>query len=294
MATDLARAGAPSAGAPDRLVRAVVLPLLVVLTVALFLRWDISGADAPPDARSELVVATAALVILSAIALAVPSRWSALAAAVPSLIHLTDLGPVLWPTTGALSWAVKVVVCVGSAIGVLWIVAATLRSKSSDTSPPWLFVPVGIVLILASLGLPWAIVSNVGVTSGSTTAWELIMGPPNGLPPGVAPIRTLIMLALFVALVSAIVPIFVHSRPLVVTATTCVFGAFALLVALQVYLAVLVDAVEPASDAPGLRVALAGLLVLGVVWTAPRSVEPPIVAGLPLTIGTTAPDERAA
>lgn len=246
----------------------MLVGLLVLVTVLLFLPWSDDSMRTPSvDLRQELIWSSAATVVIGVVGLVFPGRWMSYLAALPTLGALTDVGPVLWPESGTYPWPVKAVVLALSAVGIIWFVAAyTFPAREQTTR--WIVVPVVAALTLATLWLPWVIVSRVGPNSGSKTAIDLLFGTGNAGAPGVLLAKFGLLLIMIVGIVGAVLPLTSRRRTVTRVASILTTCAAAGLVLFCLWLSVRGDAVITAADATGERVAIAGFALIALVWNA--------------------------
>ena len=187
-------------------------------------------------------------------------------AALPTIGALTDIGPVLWPESGTYPWPVKVVVLAIAATGITWIVSA-FTFPAREQSTRWIVVPVAAALTLATLWLPWVIVSQVGSDSGSKTAIDIIF-TTKASAPGIWVARVGIIVIMLVGIAGAILPLTSRRRTVTFVATWLTSSAVAGLVLLCLWLSVRGDAVMAATSSTGQRVAITGFMLIALVWNA--------------------------
>lgn len=240
--------------------------LLGIVTIMLFLPWSTPGGSPTADLRQELVWSAVATVVIGVVGLVFPGRWMAFLAALPTIGALTDIGPVLWPESGTYPWPVKVVVLAIAATGITWIVSA-FTFPAREQSTRWIVVPVAAALTLATLWLPWVIVSQVGSDSGSKTAIDLIF-TTKASAPGIWVARVGIIVIMLVGIAGAILPLTSRRRTVTFVATWLTSSAVAGLVLLCLWLSVRGDAVMAATSSTGQRVAITGFMLIALVWNA--------------------------
>ena len=244
-----------------------MLGLLVATTVLLFIPWS-SGQTTPTvDLRTELIWSAVAAVLLGAVTLAFPSRWMAYLAALPTLGALTNLGPVFLPESGSYAWPVKAVTVVLALIGVGWIIIS-MRSPAREQSTRWVVAPVAAVLIVATLWLPWAIVGGIGPASGPKSAVALLFESAATGAPGVGPTRLAIVVIMAIGIGGAVLPLASRRTGTTRAAMYLVLSAAIGIVLLALAMSVRGDAVQMSDGAAGIRVALAGFLLITLVWNS--------------------------
>lgn len=244
-----------------------MLGLLVVTTILLFIPWSSDQSAPTVDLRTELIWSSVATVLLGAVALAFPSRWMAYIASIPTLGAVTDLGPVFLPESGSYSWPVKAVTVVLTLVGIGWIVLS-MRSPAREQSTRWVVAPVAAILIVATLWLPWAVVSGIGPASGQKSAIALLFESAATGAPGVAPTRLAILAIMAVGIGGAVLPLLSRLASTTRVAMYLVLGAAIGLVLLTLAMSVRGDAVQMSDHASGIRVALAGFLLITLVWNS--------------------------
>lgn len=267
--------GAPESDAPQIDARAPrpstvwwgLAAAFVVLVVLLFIPWTSHDAGPTVDIRPELVVSSILTVVLGAFALAVSNRWTAYVAAIPTFVALSDLSEVLWPATGSYPVLVEIVTCLVSVIGVVWLIRA-LQAHSQSHSVRLAVAPVASALTIASLWLPWIVVSGIGVNSGPMTAFTLLFGNPNSSTGPITIARIAVLVIVVIGAIGSLLPLIGRNESTTRIATVCALGSVLLLAAFTFWLGLPGDAVQPADNQPGPRVALACLMLLALIWQA--------------------------
>lgn len=241
--------------------------LLPAVTILLFIPWSSTGPDPSVDVRPELVWSSVATVVLGALALAFPNRWMSYAAALPTIGALTDLGPVFLPETGSYPWPVKVIVVLVSLVGIAWITMA-MGYPAREQQTRWIVAPVAGALTLATMWLPWVVVSGIGQESGRATAYDVLFSSYAAAAPGVVPTRLAILIIMIVGVIGAVLPLL--SR----TSTATRLGMFMTLfstvaiVLLCLWMSARGDDIQLTDYATGPRVAIAGFAIIALVWSS--------------------------
>ncbi|WP_153503209.1 hypothetical protein [Cumulibacter manganitolerans] len=241
--------------------------LLPVVTVLLFLPWSAEQVGPSVDVRSELVWSSVASVVLGALALAFPHRWMSFLAFLPTIGALTDIGTVLWPENGGYPVVVKIVVLVLSAVGVAWVLSA-LGYPAREQQTRWIVAPVAAALIIATLWLPWVVVSGIGQESGQMAAFDLFLKSAATGASGVTLTRLAILVIMVAGIAGSVLPLTSRKSTATRLAMSITLGAAVGLVLLCLWLSIRGDAVRPSDYASGLRVALAGFVLITLVWNS--------------------------
>ena len=264
------------------------MSLFVLLVIALFIPWNSTHSGPTVDVRPELVWSTILTVVLGTIALAARNRWTSYIAMLPTLGAVTDIGPVFLPESGAYPIFVKIVVVIVSLVGVIWLLRA-FDHPPRGQSTRWVVAPVAAVLTVATLWLPWIIVSGIGERSGQMTAFSLLFATNWVSATGLLISNIVIVIVIGVGVGAAVLPL-VSCRPsLKRIATIGALAAAGIIVVFTLWLAMRGDEVQAADGVPGPRIALAGLLLLALIWHAHRDgsddPEPPVQDEM-ITTGT--------
>ncbi len=249
-----------------------LVSLFVVLVIALFIPWNGSQSGPTVDVRPELVWSVILTVVFGAIGLATHNRWISYVAMLPTLGAITDLGPVFLPESGHYPLLVKIVVVLVSAVGVIWLVRA-FDHPPRGQSTRWVIAPVAAVLTIATLWLPWVIVSGIGEESGQMTAFSLLFGTNWVAATGLMISNIVIVVVMVVGVGAALLPLATRRPSINRIATIGTLAAAVIVVLFVLGLAVRGDEVQAAVGVPGPRVALAGLLLLALTWHAHRGID---------------------
>lgn len=241
--------------------------LLPVVTILLFVPWSTDQTVPSADVRPELVWSSVATVVLGALALAFPHRWMSYIAFIPTIGALTDIGAAFLPEAGTYPWPVKTIALAVSAIGIAWIVLA-FGYPAREQQTRWIIAPVAAALTVATLWLPWVVVSGIGQESGQMAAFELFFQTSATGAPGVALVRLSILLIMVVGVAGAVLPLLSRKATATRLAMTITIAAAASLVLLCLVMTIRGDAVRPADTPIGLRIAIAGFTLIALVWNS--------------------------
>lgn len=246
----------------------VVVAALSMLVISLFLPWDLTAFPTPiGDTRRELVSFTVLTILTGALALAYPVRATALIAACTSVIAATDVGPVLWPDgQGSYGPGAWIAVVAGTALGTIWLFVAAKHPPRYTLTGLWLLMPAFAAFVLAGATLPWVVVSEVGMTSGARSAWQLLVGGEVASPAGYPLVRTVICFVLLLAVGSSIAAVVVKRARVSRTASLSCAVAAAVTLVMQAWIALGGDAVATVDGALGVRVAVVGFVMLSMLW----------------------------
>lgn len=271
----------PSAAISQPTIWRIQFGLLAAVVVLLFVPWSSSHAGPTADLRAELLWSSILAVVIGALGLAVNDRWMAFVAALPTLGALTDIGPVFMPESGSYPVVVKLSTSLVCVIGVLWIVRA-LRYPSTAQSTRWAIAPVAVALTIATLWLPWVVVSGIGTDSGQMTGFTLLFGSSSYASGSITVARIAILIVMVVGAGGSLLPLITRKDAGARIATVSALGSSILLLILAAWLAVRGDQVQQATNLPGPRVALAGLVLLGLIWKSRIGNDVLPLAGDPL------------
>lgn len=255
--------------------------LLAAVVILLFIPWSGSHAGPTADLRPELLWSSILTIVLGALGLAINERWIAFVAALPTLGALTDIGPVFMPESGSYPFVVKLAASLVCVIGILWVVRA-LRYPSTAQSTRWAVAPVAVALTIATLWLPWVVVSGIGTDSGQMTAFTLLFGSSSYVSASITVARIAVLIVMVVGAGGSLLPLITRKDAGARIATVSALGSSVMLVILAAWLAVRGDQVQQATDLPGPRVALAGLVLLGLIWKSRIGNDVLPLAGDPL------------
>lgn len=259
------RSPKPSAAVSQPTIWWIQFALFVVVVILLFIPWTSAKAGPTVDVRPELLWSSILTIVVGALGLAINDRWMAFVAALPTIGALTDIGPVLMPESGGYPVVVKLATALICLIGILWIVRA-LRYPSTAQSTRWAVAPVAVALTVATLWLPWVVVSGIGTDSGQMTAFTLLFGSSSYASGSIIVARIAILIVMVVGAGGTLLPLITRKDTGARIATVSALGSSILLLLFAGWLAVRGDQVQQAANLPGPRVALAGLVLLGLIW----------------------------
>lgn len=245
----------------------VIVCLLPVIAILLFFPWSHDAAEPSVDVRPELLWSSVATVVIGALALAFPHRWMSFLAFLPTIGALTDIGAVFMPVTGGYAWPVKVIVVLLSLVGIAWLVSA-FGYPAREQQTRWIVAPVAAALTVATLWLPWVVVSGIGRDSGRMSAFDFFFKTAATGAPGVTFARLAIMILMIVGVVGAVLPLISRQSTATRLAMSLTVAAAAGIVLLCLWMSLGGDAVRPSDYATGIRVALAGFALIAVVWNS--------------------------
>ena len=241
--------------------------LLPVITILLFFPWTSSAASPSVDVRPELVWSSVATIVLGALGLAFPNRWMSYAAALPTIGALTDVGPVFMPESGSYPWVVKLVVVLVSLIGISWIILA-LGYPAREQQTRWIVAPVAAALTVATLWLPWVIITGIGQESGRATAVDVLFSTYATGAPGVIVSRLAILVIMIVGVIGAVLPLLSRTAAATRFAMAMTLFSTIALALLCLWMSIPGDSIQPAEYASGPRVAIAGFAIITLVWNS--------------------------